>query len=46
MLVNTHHPEYPLVRDTFLTPHDGPIPEDQIGEALGYPTLMNDGTIR
>ncbi len=45
VLVNTRHAEFPLVRDTFLTPHRGPVPEEQIGKALGYPTLDNGGTI-
>ncbi len=40
VLANTRHPQDPLVRDTFLTPHDGPVPEEDIGKALGYPTRL------
>lgn len=45
LLYNTLHPLYSLVKDTFLVPQSGPVDEEQIGRALGYPLPIGDARV-
>ena len=45
VLANKNHPGYNLVKETCFTPQRQPVEEDQVGQALGYPTRAGSSTV-
>lgn len=44
IFTSRYHPKFPLIEELFMKPHEGPVPAELLGKALGYPVPCGENT--